>query len=122
MLTKLVTAPFRATEFTDLTLTFRNLEMTNLTPYSGKFAGRRIDSGKLSVDLEYKIKQRQLAGDNKFVINKLKLGERVDSPDAMKLPLDLAIALLEDSNGIIDLDLPISGSLDDPKFSYGKII
>lgn len=114
--------PFRATDFTDLTLTFRNLEMTRLTPYSGKFAGRKIDSGKLSVDLEYKIKQRQLAGENKFVINKLRLGERVDSPDAMKLPLDLAIALLEDSNGIIDLDLPVSGSLDDPQFSYGKIV
>ncbi len=114
--------PFKATEFTDLKLSFHNLEMTNLTPYSGKFAGRRIDSGKLSVDLEYKIKNRQLAGENKFVINKLKLGERVDSKDAMKLPLDLAIALLEDSNGVIDLDLPISGSLDDPKFSYGKII
>jgi uncharacterized protein involved in outer membrane biogenesis len=114
--------PFRATEFTDLKLAFRNLEMTRLTPYSGKFAGRKIDSGKLSVDLEYKIKQRQLAGENKFVINRLKLGERVDSPDAMKLPLDLAIALLEDSNGIIDLDLPISGSLDDPQFSYGKIV
>lgn len=114
--------PFKATEFTDLKLSFHNLEMTNLTPYSGKFAGRRIDSGKLSVDLEYKIKNRQLAGENKFVINKLKLGERVDSKDAMKLPLDLAIALLEDSNGIIDIDLPISGSLDDPKFSYGKII
>ena len=114
--------PFRATDFTDLRLTFRNLEMTNMTPYSGKFAGRRIDSGKLSVDLEYKIKQRQLTGDNKFVINKLKLGERVDSPDAMKLPLDLAIALLEDSEGIIDLDLPVTGSLDDPQFSYGKII
>jgi len=114
--------PFRATDFTDLKLTFRNLEMTNLTPYSGKFAGRKIDSGKLSVDLEYKVKQRQLSGENKFVINKLKLGERVDSPDAFKLPLDLAIALLEDSNGIIDLDLPVSGSLDDPQFSYGKII
>ncbi len=114
--------PFRASDFTDLKVTFRNLEMTRLTPYSGKFAGRKIDSGKLSVDLEYKIKQRQLAGENKFVINTLKLGEKVDSPDAMKLPLDLAIALLEDSNGIIDLDLPISGSLDDPKFSYGKII
>ena len=114
--------PFRATDFTDLKLTFRNLEMTNLTPYSGKFAGRKIDSGKLSVDLEYKIKDRQLAGENKFIVNKLKLGERVDSPDAMKLPLDLAIALLEDSNGIIDLDLPVSGSLDDPQFSYGRII
>ena len=114
--------PFQATEFTDLKLTFRNLEMTQMTPYSGKFAGRRIDSGKLSVDLEYKIKARQLAGENKFIVNKLKLGERVDSPDAMKLPLDLAIALLQDSNGIIDLDLPVSGSLDDPQFSYGKII
>ncbi|HEY8355780.1 MAG TPA: DUF748 domain-containing protein [Methylophilaceae bacterium] len=114
--------PFQATDFTDLKLTFRNLEMNRLTPYSGKFAGRRIDSGKLSVDLEYKIKQRQLTGENKFLIDKIKLGERVDSPDAMNLPLDLAIALLEDSNGIIDLDLPISGSLDDPQFSYGKII
>jgi hypothetical protein len=114
--------PFQATDFTDLKLAFQNLEMNRLTPYSGKFAGRKIDSGKLSVDLEYKIKQRQLAGENKFVINKLKLGERVESADAMSLPLDLAIALLEDSDGLIDLDLPISGSLDDPQFSYGKII
>ena len=114
--------PFQPTEFTDLTLAFRNLEMANLSPYSGKFAGRRIDSGKLSVDLEYKIKARQLAGENKFIVNRLKLGERVDSPDAVNLPLDLAIALLEDSNGVIDLDLPVSGSLDDPQFSYGKIV
>jgi hypothetical protein len=114
--------PFKATQFTDLKLTFTNLEMSRLTPYSGKFAGRRIDSGKLSVDLEYKIKQRQLAGENKFVINKLKLGEKVDSADAANLPLDLAIAILEDSDGLIDLDLPITGSLDDPKFSYGSIV
>lgn len=114
--------PFRATESTDLALSFRNLEMTRLTPYSGKFAGRRIESGRLSVDLEYKIKQRQLAGTNKFVVTRLKLGENVDSPDAMKLPLDLAIAVLEDSNGVIDLDLPVSGSLDDPQFSYGSIV
>lgn len=114
--------PFHATEFTDLKLAFHNIEMNRLTPYSGKFAGRKVDSGKLTVDLEYKIKQRQLAGQNKFVINKIKLGERVDSQDAPNLPLDLAIALLEDSDGVIDLDLPISGNLDDPQFSYGKII
>lgn len=114
--------PFRATEFTEVTMAFRNLEMTRLTPYSGKFAGRKIESGRLSVDLEYKIKQRQLAGANKFVVNKLKLGDAVDSPGATKLPLDLAIALLEDSNGVIDLDLPVSGSLDDPQFSYGAIV
>jgi uncharacterized protein involved in outer membrane biogenesis len=114
--------PFQATELTDIKLAFTNLEMNRLTPYSGKFAGRKIESGKLSVDLEYKIKQRQLAGENKFVIKKLTLGERVDSKDAPNLPLDLAIAILEDSDGVIDLDLPISGSLDDPKFSYGSIL
>jgi len=114
--------PFKATEFTDLKLAFINLEMNRLTPYSGKFAGRRIESGKLSVDLGYKIKQRVLAGENKFVIHKLTLGERVDSKDAPNLPLDLAIAILEDSDGVIDLDLPVSGSLDDPKFSIGGIV
>lgn len=114
--------PFKATDFTDLKLAFHNLEMNRLTPYSGKFAGRKIESGKLSVDLEYKIKQRQLAGENKFLINKIILGERVESPDAADLPLDLAIALLEDSDGVIDLDLPITGSLDDPQFSYGKVV
>lgn len=114
--------PFKATEFTDLQLSFRNLDMRDLTPYSGKFAGRRIESGRLSVDLEYKIKDRQLAGQNKFVIERIKLGERVDSPTALNLPLDLAIAVLEDSEGVIDLDLPVSGSLDDPEFSYGRVI
>lgn len=114
--------PFKPTNFTDLILSFRNIEMSRLTPYSGKFAGRRIDSGKISVDLEYKIKQRQLAGTNKFIINQLKLGEKVNSAEAANLPLDLAIAILEDSDGVIDLDLPISGSLDDPKFSYGSIV
>ncbi|SDK19807.1 protein of unknown function [Methylophilus rhizosphaerae] len=114
--------PFKTTEFTDIKLAFTNLEMNRLTPYSGKFAGRKIESGKLSVDLEYKIKQRKLAGENKFVIQKLTLGEKVDSKDAANLPLDLAIAIMEDSDGVIDLDLPISGSLDDPKFSYGSIL
>lgn len=114
--------PFKTTEFTDIKLAFTNLEMNRLTPYSGKFAGRKIESGKLSVDLGYKIKQRVLAGENKFVINKLTLGERVDSKDAPNLPLDLAIAILEDSDGVIDLDLPVSGSLDDPKFSIGGIV
>lgn len=113
--------PFNATEFMDIKLVFTNLDMSRLTPYSGKFAGRRIEAGRLSVDLAYKIKQQQLAGTNKFVINKIKLGEKVESSDAADLPLDLAIAILEDSDGLIDLDLPISGSLDDPSFSYGGI-
>ena len=115
-------SPLGATEYTDLKATFRNLEMKNLTPYSGKFAGRRIESGKLSLDLEYKINQRKLKGENQIIIDKLTLGERVESKDATNLPLDLAIALLSDSKGVIDLGLPVQGSLDDPQFSFGGLV
>ncbi len=113
---------FKPTEFMDLKVVFRNVEMARMTPYSATFAGRKIDSGKLSLDLEYKIKQRQLLGENKVMIESLRLGERVESPTAKDLPLDLAIAILSDSDGRIDLGLPISGSLDDPQFSYGQIV
>ena len=110
------------TDYMDLKVIFKNIEMTRLTPYSATFAGRRIKSGKLSLDLDYKIKQRQLVGENKVVMDQLTLGERVESPQAKDLPLDLAIALLQDSDGRIDLGLPVSGSLDDPQFSFGGII
>jgi len=108
--------------FTDISVVFRNVEMSRLTPYSGKFAGRKIDSGKLSVDLKYKIDKRQLAGDNQIVVERLSLGEKVESPEAVDLPLDLAVALLEDSNGVINLGLPVSGNLDSPEFSFGALI
>lgn len=113
---------FNPTAFMDIHVIFRNVEMTRLTPYSATFAGRKIDSGKLSLDLEYAIKQRQLQSQNKVVIDRLVLGERVESATAKDLPLDLAIALLQDSDGRIDLGLPITGSLDDPQFSYGQIV
>ena len=113
---------FDPTGFTDINVVFRNVEMTTLTPYSATFAGRKIQSGKLSLDLEYKINKRQLEGSNQVIMDKLVLGERVDSPTATNLPLDLAIAILADSDGKIDLGLPVSGSLDDPQFSYGQII
>jgi outer membrane protein OmpA-like peptidoglycan-associated protein len=108
--------------FTNISVVFRNVEMSRLTPYSGKFAGRKIDSGKLSVDLKYRIDKSQLAGDNKLVVERLTLGEKVQSPEAVDLPLDLAIALLEDTSGVIDLGLPVSGNLDSPEFSYGALI
>jgi hypothetical protein len=114
--------PFDPTGFMDIKVVFQNVEMTRLTPYTATFVGRKIESGKLSLDLEYKLKQRQMLGENKIVMNKLTLGERVESPTAKNLPLDLAIAILQDSDGVIDLDLPVSGSLDDPKFSYSRII
>ncbi len=113
---------FNPTAFMDLKVVFRNVEMTRLTPYSATFAGRKITSGKLSLDLEYKINRRQLTGENKVVMDQLTLGERVESPQAKDLPLDLAIALLQDADGRIDLGLPVSGSLDDPQFSFGGIV
>ncbi len=110
------------TDFTDIKVVFRNIEMSRLTPYSATFAGRKITSGKLSLELEYKIKQRQLQGTNQVIMDQLTLGERVESAQAMDLPLDLAIGILQDADGRIELGLPVSGSLDDPKFSYGGIV
>jgi hypothetical protein len=106
----------------EIDMVFRNVEMTSLSPYSGKFAGRQIKSGKLSTDLKYRIQNRKLVGDNKIIVDNLVLGEHVDSPDAVNLPLDLAIALLKDSEGRIDLGLPVSGDLDNPEFSIGPLI
>ena len=107
---------------TDLSLIFKNVEMTKLTPYSGKFAGRRITSGKLSMNLKYRIQDQKLIGDNQIIVDKLTLGEHIDSPSAVNLPLDLALALLRDSSGRIDIGLPVSGDLNDPQFSYGNLI
>ncbi|MGC8806535.1 MAG: DUF748 domain-containing protein [Thiomonas sp.] len=114
--------PFRATNATDVTLDLRNLDMAAISPYSGKFAGRTIESGRLDARLEYKIQKAQMQGDNQFTITRLKLGPHVDSPGAVNLPLDLAIAVLENSDGVIDINLPVHGDLNNPKFSYGGII
>ncbi|GAA0564829.1 DUF748 domain-containing protein [Rhizomicrobium electricum] len=113
---------FKPTDNLDIKVDFANVEMARLTPYSATFAGRKIESGKLTLHLQYKIKNRQMMGDNQIIMDKITLGERVQSPQAKDLPLELAIAILEDSDGRIDLGLPVSGSLDDPKFSYGGII
>jgi hypothetical protein len=108
--------------FTDIDVSFRNIELTDLTPYSGKFAGYRIKRGKLSLGLEYDIKQAQLKGDNEILLEKLTLGEKVESPDATSLPVKLAVALLKDSNGNIDLDLEVAGDLNDPKVNTWSLI
>jgi len=105
-----------------VSLAFENVELTSVTPYSGKFAGRSIRSGKLSMNLDYTIDNNQMVGDNKIIVDNLELGEHVDSPDAINLPLDLAVALLKDSHGVIDIGLPVSGDLNDPQFSLGPLI
>ncbi|HSK30951.1 MAG TPA: DUF748 domain-containing protein, partial [Candidatus Limnocylindria bacterium] len=108
--------------YTDLKVSFRGVEMTSVTPYSGRFAGYKIEKGKLSIDVAYLVENRTLAARQRFVIDQLELCERVESADAVRLPLKLAVALLKDRNGVIDIDLPISGSLDDPQFSVGGIV
>jgi len=107
---------------TDLSVIFKNVDMVSASPYSMKFAGYRIAEGKISLDLQYKVRHGQLEGSNQIVLDKLTLGERIDSPDALKLPLELALAILKDSNGRIELGVPVSGNLNDPQFSYGAVV
>lgn len=114
--------PFAPRNNTDVSMVFRNVDLVSATPYAMKFAGYRIASGKISLDLNYTVRNSQLEGRNKVVLDQLTLGERVDSPNALKLPLELALAVLKDSDGKIDLDLPVSGSLEDPQFSYAALI
>ncbi len=108
--------------YTDITVSFRNVAMSPLSPYSATFAGRRIASGKLSLDLQYKLINSQLLGENKVLLEQFTLGERVESPTAVNLPLDLAIALLTDSSGKIDLSVPVRGNVDNPEFAYGHLV
>jgi hypothetical protein len=114
--------PFQPKSHLDIGVIFRNVELVPLSPYSVTFAGRRIATGRVSLDLQYKIENSQLAGDNKVVLDKFTLGESVESPGALKLPYDLAIALLTDSDGRINVAVPVKGNVDDPQFSYGHLI
>lgn len=115
-------ALFAPKRFTDIRTRFSNVDMPPLSPYSGTFAGRRIASGKLSLDLQYKIEDGKLEGDNKILLEQFTLGEQIESADALDLPLDLAVALLTDSQGRIDIAVPVTGEMDNPQFSLGGVI
>ena len=107
---------------TDINMKFQNISMKNFTPYTAKFVGRAIKDGKLELDLNYNISESNLKAKNSIIIKKLELGEKIESKDAVSLPLDLAITLLEDSSNTIDLNLPVSGNVDDPEFSIAAIV
>ena len=113
---------FAAKSYTDIRMNFQNMELTTFSPYSGKFAGYRIDKGKLNVDLHYLIDDQKLNATHRVVIDQLQLGDKVDSANAVKLPVKLIVALLKDRNGVIDLPIEIDGSLDDPKFQVWPVI
>ena len=114
--------PFDPMNSLDIATRFKNVELTTLTPYSGKFAGFRIRKGRLNLDLHYQIERSQLNATNKLLLEDLQLGEKVDSKDAMDLPIRLAVALLKDTKGNIEIQLPVQGNLNSPEFSVMPIV
>ncbi len=114
--------PLSEDAFTDLTITLGGMDLTAESPYSGKYVGYGLSKGKLSLDLKYKVSQKQLEAENKVLVDQLTFGEKVDSPDATSLPVKLAVALLKDRKGRIEIDLPIRGDLKDPDFKYGRVV
>ncbi|WP_434678069.1 DUF748 domain-containing protein [Pseudomonas sp. R1-18] len=114
--------PFDPMASLDIATSFKRVELTTLTPYSGKFAGFRIRKGRLNLDLHYLITEGRLKAQNKVLVEQLQLGERVDSPDAVDLPIRLAVALLKDSQGRITIELPVEGDLNNPQFSVMPIV
>ena len=114
--------PFDPMAALDIATSFKRVELTTLTPYSGKFAGFRIRKGRLNLDLHYVITKGQLKAENKVVVEQLQLGEKVDSADAVDLPIRLAIALLKDTDGKISIELPVTGDLNNPQFSVMPIV
>lgn len=117
-----IVQPFAKFLSLDLKASAKGVDLPRFNTYSAKYVGYPIKRGKLSVDLEYKIKDRALLATNHVILNQLTFGDKTNSPDATKLPVLLAVALLKDSRGNIDINLPISGSLDDPEFSVGGIV
>jgi flagellar motor protein MotB len=106
----------------DIKADVKGMELAPLSPYSGKYVGYGIEKGKLSFEVGYKVENGKLAASNRLVLDQLTFGERIESPTATKLPVMLAVSLLRDHNGVIDINLPIGGSLDDPQFSIGAIL
>jgi hypothetical protein len=115
-------SPNNIKDNTDITMVFRNLDMSRLSPYTVSFAGYEIEDGKLDLDLQYRLEKSQLQGANSVIMRDLTLGDKIDHPDAGSLPLGLAVALLKNSDGVIDIDVPVEGNIDDPKFRIGGVV
>ena len=114
--------PLDPTKNTNLLVAFDNIDVPSFTPYSIPFAGREIASGKLDLKLGYEVRDSEMAGENSIILRDFELGKEVPHPDAMDVPLGLAVALLKDANGRIDIDLPVRGNVNDPDFSYGGVV
>ncbi|MBN9429472.1 MAG: DUF748 domain-containing protein, partial [Burkholderiales bacterium] len=114
--------PLADSLYLDIKADASDIDLPRLSPYSGKYVGYGIEKGKLSAKVAYKVEDRQLTAENRIILDQLTFGDKVDSPDAIKLPVLFAVSLLKDRNGVIDVELPISGSLDDPQFSVAGLV
>lgn len=113
---------FAYDKHTDIKMTFRNIDLPIFNPYSGRFAGYAIAKGKLTTELHYQIDDRKLQAAHHVILDQLEWGQATDSKDKVSLPVRLATSLLKDRHGVIDLDVPVNGTLDDPKFRVGPVI
>jgi hypothetical protein len=114
--------PFAYDRYTDIGLSFKNISLPVFNPYSGKFAGYNIAKGKLFTDLHYQVDHRKLTAQHKIRIDQLEWGEATASKDEATLPVKFATSLLKDADGVITLDIPVSGTLDDPTLRIGPIV
>ena len=114
--------PFTGDLFADLQVKMSNVNLSRLTPYANKYVGYQISKGKLDIQLHYLVDRGKLTAANRLFLDRFTFGSRVESPDATTLPVKLAVALLRNRQGEIDLNLPVEGDLDDPQFSLGDVI
>jgi uncharacterized protein DUF748 len=114
--------PLGADVFTDLALVSQGIDLKPIGPYSARYLGYEFQRGRLDLDMRYRLEERALKGTNVFKADPFLLGEKTQSPDATRLPVRLGLALLRDRHGVIELDVPVEGSLDDPKFRLGRLI
>lgn len=108
--------------YADLKISFKDFDLTRIDPYARKYAGYALEKGNLRLELQYLIVKKKLDARNDLVLDQLALGDKVESPNAVSLPLKFAVSLLQDNSGRIQLSIPVTGDIDDPQFSLGKVI
>ena len=114
--------PLKDELFADLEIDFKDMDLSTVSPYAGRYVGYALEKGKLSFDLKYLIDKKKLDAENNIFLDQFTFGDKVDSPEAVKLPVKLAVALLQNRKGEIDLSLPVTGRIDDPEFRVGKVV